>query len=126
MSPEVVGFIAIHLKRDLDGFDQEAFTRPFLETLPSLKLKQHTQLIANAVHDVLPTECAHRYKILAAMLHPDAVNHTGSPSDKDGKCGWGLTPMAFILVVMLVIFLLGMFLETIAIILITPPSYYLH
>lgn len=96
MSPEVVGFIAIHLKRHLDGFDQEAFTRPVLETLPSLELKQRTQLIADAMHDVLPTECAHRNEILAAMLHPDPVNHAGSPSDKDGICGWGLWPLTMV------------------------------
>jgi len=96
MSPEVVGFIAIHLGRHVAGFSEEVFKSPLLERLPSLELKQRTQLIADAVHAVLPSELKHRNEVLAAMLHPDPLDHAGKPSDMDGICGWGLWPLTMV------------------------------
>jgi 3-methyladenine DNA glycosylase AlkC len=96
MSPDGVGFIALHLDRHLDDFDPKAFKHPLLEELPALELKQRTQLIADAVNSVLPTGIALRNEILAAMLHPDPLNHADKPSDNDGICGWGLWPLTMV------------------------------
>ncbi len=96
ISPEVVGFIAIHLGRHVASFDEEVFKFPLLERLPSLELKQRTQLIADAVHAVLPRELTHRNEVLAAMLHPDPLSQANKPSDMDGICGWGLWPLTMV------------------------------
>lgn len=96
MSTEVVGFIALHLGRHLVGFDEYAFKQPILDCLPSLELKQRTQLIADAVHAVLPSDLKARNEILGAMLHPDPLDHAGEPSDADGICGWGLWPLTMV------------------------------
>lgn len=53
MSPEVVGFIAMHLGRHDADLSEEEFKSPLLERLPSLELKQRTQLIADAVRAAL-------------------------------------------------------------------------
>lgn len=97
MSPEEVGFIALHLGRHLDGFDQSAFTTPILEQLASLELKQRTQLIADGVHHVLPRDPVHRNQVFCAMLHPDQLERAGKPSDADGISGWGLWPLTMVI-----------------------------
>jgi len=96
ISPAVVETLALHLARHLDGFDAEAFKHPILEMLPSLELKQRTQLIADGLHQVLPADFTHRNQILSAMLHPDPIDHTDLPSDDDGMCGWGLWPLTMV------------------------------
>ena len=96
MSPEVVGFIAMHLGRHVADFNADVFKTPLLERLPSLELKQRTKLIADAVQAALPSDLAHRNEVLAAMLHPDTMDHADKPSDKDGICGWGLWPLTMV------------------------------
>lgn len=87
MSPEVVGFIVMHLGRHVADFNAEVFKTPLLEQLPSLELKQRTKLIADAVQAILPCDLTHRNEVLAAMLHPDTLDYADKPSDMDGICG---------------------------------------
>ncbi|MCP5371625.1 MAG: TRAP transporter large permease [Hyphomicrobiales bacterium] len=60
--------------------------------------------------------------LAAAAMFGHAVTIMRLPADLvEMVTGWGLSPMAFVLAVMAVIFVLGMFLETISIILVTTP-----
>lgn len=96
VSPEVVGYIAMHLARHLEGVDKDAFTQPILDALPSLELKQRIKLISDALHVALPSQLPHRNAVLAAMLHPDPIDQAGKPSDEKGISGWGLWPLTMV------------------------------
>ena len=93
ISPELVKLTALHLGRQLPAFDQAGFIDPLLERLPSLELKQRVSLVADAIHDVLPSETGKRFRIMKAMLHPDDEKHANQPSTEDGLCGWGVWPL---------------------------------
>lgn len=97
MSQDVVEILAYHLDRQLETFDKDAFCIPLIQKLPSLELKERTQIIADAVHRILPTEFERRSEILIAMLHPDDTNHAHLQSDKNGICGWALWPLTMVL-----------------------------
>lgn len=93
ISPELVSLIAAHLGRQLPAFDVTRFTVPLLERLPSLELKQRVSLIADALHEILPSEAGKRFRIILAMLHPDEEKRANQPSTEDGLCGWGIWPL---------------------------------
>ncbi|MEM7044173.1 MAG: DNA alkylation repair protein [Pseudomonadota bacterium] len=93
ISPDLVKLIAVHLGRQLPAFDRAGFTGSVIEQLPSLELKQRVSLIADAIHEVLPSEGGARHRIMLAMLHPDDENRANQPSTEDGLCGWGVWPL---------------------------------
>lgn len=93
ISPDLINLIAVHLERQLRAFDRSRFIAPLLERLPSLELKQRVGLVADAIHEVLPSDVALRHRVMMAMLHPDDETRANQPSTEDGLCGWGIWPL---------------------------------
>lgn len=78
--------------------------------------------LAETAYETVRTTAMLFMILAAAAMFGHAVTIIRLPIElMESVIAMGLTPMMFILVVMLVIFILGMFLETIAIILITTP-----
>ncbi|MEL6964305.1 MAG: DNA alkylation repair protein [Pseudomonadota bacterium] len=96
ISPALVNLIAFHLGRQLPAFDRASFVAPLLERLPALELKQRVRLIADALHEALPSEVGSRHRIMAAMLHPDVETRANWESTEDGLCGWGVWPLTHV------------------------------
>lgn len=95
-SPALVEIIAAHLGAHLPGFDRAGFLHAILPRLPALELKARVALIADALHEALPADPATRAAVLAAMLHPDDLDHVDKASDADGICGWGIMPLTLV------------------------------
>ncbi|MGI9488275.1 MAG: DNA alkylation repair protein [Geminicoccaceae bacterium] len=93
ISADLVNLFAVHLSRQLPAFDAALFKAPLLKRLPSLELKQRVRLVADALYHVLPPEAGERYRVIAAMLHPDDENRANQSSTEDGLCGWGIWPL---------------------------------
>lgn len=78
--------------------------------------------LAETAYETVRTTAMLFMILAAAAMFGHAVTIIRLPIElMESVAAMGLSPMAFILVVMLVIFILGMFLETISIILITTP-----
>lgn len=95
-SPEVVARLAHHLSRHHPGFDARAFQSAILPELDALELKARAQLIADTLHQTLPTDPADRAGVLLSILHPDPIDHANQPSDDHGICGWGVLPLTMV------------------------------
>lgn len=93
ISPALVASIAAHLARHVDGFDRKAFESAILSDLPRLELKQRSQLIADHLHAILPSDLAARHAVIRAMLHPHQHAGLGHQSDDEGIRGWGMMPL---------------------------------
>ncbi len=92
-SLQLVACIAGHLQKHVASFDRDTFEAPIRRDLEKLELKERSQLIADHVHLALPIDHQERSRILLAMLHPDEENHANQPSDEQGICGWGTSPL---------------------------------
>ncbi|MGH1577926.1 DNA alkylation repair protein [Planktotalea sp.] len=92
ISPKVVKITAALLERHLQGFERAQFESQVIAQLDALELKERVAMIADALHQVLPSEAAQRNAILLAMLHPD-VESTGVESSAEGLSGWGVWPL---------------------------------
>jgi 3-methyladenine DNA glycosylase AlkC len=92
-SPELVGLIATHVARHLDGFDPQAFTESVAPRLPDLELKERSQLIADRLHAALPQDLTRRFAIIRAMLHPAENAGVLDQSDDRGLRGWAILPL---------------------------------
>ncbi|MBL4786968.1 MAG: TRAP transporter large permease [Cohaesibacteraceae bacterium] len=78
--------------------------------------------LAQTAHETVRTTAMLFMILAAAAMFGHAVTIIRLPIElMESVTAMGLSPMAFIIAIMLVIFVLGMFLETIAIILITTP-----
>lgn len=95
-SPGLVMTMAGHLARHRDGIDPDRFAAPILAALEPLELKARAQLIADHLHAALPADAAARARILAALLHPDPLDHADRPSDDLGLCGWAVLPLTMV------------------------------
>ncbi len=95
-SPGLVMTMAGHLARNLPGLDPQAFAAPILDRLDGLELKARAQLIADHLHAALPADPARRADVLAAVLHPDPLEHADQPSDELGLCGWAVLPLTMV------------------------------
>lgn len=93
LSPNLVGWIAIHMERHCPGFDRSAFVAAICAELPRLELKQRSQLIADQLHSCLPQDLTERFALIRAMLHPDQDTRTAIPSDDLGLRGWAMLPL---------------------------------
>ncbi len=93
-SPDLVRVFGFHLDRHLNDFDRNVFEDPIIRKLPDLELKERSQLIADKLHEVLPSDFGARRSVLLAMLHPDETGFADEGSNEDGICGWGVMPMA--------------------------------
>lgn len=101
ISLEVATCIADHLARQLKRhapsagkrFDAKAFLAGIAEALPKLELKQRSQHIADALHEVLPPDLTVRYAVLRGMLHPKPEASMTGASDAQGIRGWGVMPL---------------------------------
>ena len=95
-SPGLVRNLAGHLSRQLPGLDPQAFAEPIVAALDPLALKARAQLIADHLHAALPAEPGRRAGILAALLHPDPLDHADKPADDLGLCGWAVLPLTMV------------------------------
>lgn len=95
-SPILVRTIATHLARHLPGLNPHAFAAPILAALEPLELKARAQMIADHLHAALPDDPAHRADVLAALLHPDMLDHANQPPDDTGLCGWAILPLTLV------------------------------
>jgi len=95
-SPGLVLTLAGHLGRQMPGLDAEAFAAPILARLDERELMARAQLIADHLHAALPVDPTHRAGILAAILHPDPLDHADRPSDAGGLCGWAILPLTMV------------------------------
>jgi 3-methyladenine DNA glycosylase AlkC len=95
-SPELVRGVAMHLGRQMRGFDAEGFTAPILAALPELELKQRAQLIADHLHVAIPSDAERRAGVIANILHPDELDHADKFVDELGVCGWAILPFTMV------------------------------
>ncbi len=95
-SPELVDCFAGHLSRHLQGFDAAAFRAGLIPALDALELKARAQLLADALHDVLPVGIAARNAVMHAMLHPGPFRGLIMASDDKGIAGWGILPLTMV------------------------------
>ncbi len=95
ISAELVGHISSQLDKHVAGFKPASFKRAILKELDQLELKQRAQLIADHLHQVLPSAPKKRAKIIRAMLHPRGTEN-GQQSDADGITGWGMFPLGMV------------------------------
>jgi 3-methyladenine DNA glycosylase AlkC len=95
-SPGLVRTMAGHLSRHLPGLDPRAFAAPVLAALEPLELKARAQLIADHLHEALPGDPGRRAGVLAALLHPDPLDHADRPADDEGLCGWAILPLTMV------------------------------
>lgn len=95
-SPDLVRSVALHLGRHLADFDAVAFAEAIVPRLADLELMARAQLIADQIHNVLPTDPEHRADILRAVLHPDRLDRIDKPSDDQGICGWAVLPLTLV------------------------------
>ena len=93
VSLQLVACIAGPLQKHVSSFDRDSFEAPIQRDLETLELKERSQLIADQMHLALPIDHQERSRILMAMLHPDEDNHANQPSDEQGICGWGISPL---------------------------------
>lgn len=93
LSPDLVGRIAAHVARHLDGFDRSDFVAAICGELPRLELKQRSQLITDHLHACLPQDLTERFALIRAMLHPDQDAHSSGQSDDLGLRGWAMMPL---------------------------------
>ncbi len=95
ISADLVGHISGQLERHVPGFKRKPFEKAILAKLDDLELKERAQLIADQMHEVLPTAPKKRAKIVRAMLHPRGTEK-GQQSDGDGISGWGMFPLGMV------------------------------
>ncbi|GAB5463195.1 hypothetical protein [Hoeflea alexandrii] len=93
ISPALVRLIGRLLARHVPCFSISAFEAAILPKLDRLELKQRVELIADAIHDLLPRDPESRRLVLLAMLHPDDEGRANASSTDDGLCGWGTWPL---------------------------------
>lgn len=92
-SEELVRCIADQLKRHLKPFNHAQFLAAIVPQLESLELKERSQLIADTLHAVLPSNFKKRNTILLAMLRPLEDGENTLQSDDAGIRGWGMLPL---------------------------------
>jgi 3-methyladenine DNA glycosylase AlkC len=95
ISADLVSNISAQLKTHVKGFEPKGFEKSILSELDGLELKERAQLIADHLHEVLPTAARNRAKIIRAMLHPRGTEK-GQQSDADGITGWGMFPLGMV------------------------------
>lgn len=102
-SKALVICIADHLEKHLKAFKRSEFEKVIIPKLKKLELKERSQLIADTLHSVLPSDHNLRYPILLAMLHPHDGSESESESDEgqsdsslsneEGLRGWAMMPL---------------------------------
>ncbi len=97
ISPGLVRLTGDLLAQHLPGGDADAFAAPLIPQLDALELKQRVGLIADALHQVLPTDHAARQAVLLALLHPDDEGRANGKSSGEGLCGWGIWPLTTVI-----------------------------
>jgi 3-methyladenine DNA glycosylase AlkC len=95
ISAELVGHIGGQLEQHLPDFKRKSFEKVILGQLDGLELKDRAQLIADHMHEILPTGAKKRAKIVRAMLHPRGTEK-GQQSDSEGITGWGMFPLGML------------------------------
>ncbi|MTI00308.1 DNA alkylation repair protein [Roseibium sp. RKSG952] len=97
ISADLVQCLGGHLERHLPDFQRQVFEHALLTDLPALELKQRSERIADALHEVLPLDLAKRYEVLRKILHPSEDGAgIDRGSDADGIRGWGMMPLGMI------------------------------
>lgn len=92
ISPEIVRLIGELIAEHVSEFDAAAFERKIVPHLGPLALKERVALIASELDKVLPKALEPRYRVLRAVMHPDAHGAVGV-STKEGLCGWAIWPL---------------------------------
>lgn len=92
-SEQLVCCIADQLNKHLKSFSRDDFLAAILPLLESLELKERSQLIADTIHKVLPSNFKKRNAILIAMLHPIESSDSSLHSNDAGIRGWGMLPL---------------------------------
>jgi len=95
ISADLVDHISTQLQLHVKGFVPAPFKKAILNELDDLELKERAQLIANQMHEALPTAPKKRAKIVRAMLHPRGTEK-GQQSDSEGITGWGMFPLGML------------------------------
>ena len=95
ISADLVGHISTQLQAHVKGFGRKPFEESILKNLDDLELKERAQLIADHLHEALPTATKKRAKTIRAMLHPRGTEK-GQQSDPDGITGWGMFPLGMV------------------------------
>ena len=95
ISADLVGHISAQLQAHVKGFERIGFEKAILKELDDLELKERAQLIADHLHEALPTVTKKRAAILRAMLHPRGTEK-GQQSDAEGITGWGMFPLGMV------------------------------
>jgi 3-methyladenine DNA glycosylase AlkC len=95
-SPDLVAWTGFHLQRIAPDISAPPFVETVTARLPSLELKERAQLIADALHVLLPKDPARRFPILRAMLHPDEGEDADRTSNEDGLRGWAIMPLTLL------------------------------
>ncbi len=93
LSKELVCAIANQLEKHLGSFDKVEFINSIVPELDALELKERSQLIADQLHRVLPSDLKERYRILLAILHPAEDADNTQQSNRLGIRGWGMMPL---------------------------------
>jgi 3-methyladenine DNA glycosylase AlkC len=96
-SPALVATIANQLDRHVAGFDRLEFERVIVAELGQRELKARSQLIADQVHLVLPTDHGVRNELIRAMLRPTVDGIAAVDSDDSGISGWGILPLTMVI-----------------------------
>lgn len=95
ISAALVRQISAQMQHHVTGFDPKSFEKSILRDLDDLELKDRAQLIADHLHEALPSAPKKRAKIIRAMLHPRGTEK-GQQSDADGITGWGMFPLGMV------------------------------
>lgn len=95
ISADLVRQISAQLQLHVTGFEPKGFETSILKNLDELELKDRAQLIADHLHEALPSATKKRGKIIRAMLHPRGTEK-GQQSDADGITGWGMFPLGMV------------------------------
>lgn len=95
ISADLLRHISSQLDQHVPSFKRKPFEKGILGLLEGLELKERAQLIADHLHEVLPTAPKKRAKIVRAMLHPRGTEK-GQQSDADGITGWGMFPLGMV------------------------------
>jgi len=95
ISAELVGHISGQMAQHVPDFRRQPFEKAILPQLDNLELKERAQLIADRMHEVLPTAPKKRAKIIRAMLHPRGTEKD-QQSDSEGITGWGMFPLGML------------------------------
>lgn len=95
ISADLVRHISSQLDQHVPSFKRKPFENAILGLLEGLELKERAQLIADHLHEVLPTAPKKRAKTVRAMLHPRGTEK-GQQSDADGITGWGMFPLGMV------------------------------